>query len=79
MNAKQQLVFNSIQPDDEKLYSCWQGESLAGVVRLLVVDDRKVPVNHHLIIFGILLILSIFLYVFVRIFMNRKRAASVYY
>ncbi|XP_024218491.1 uncharacterized protein [Halyomorpha halys] len=79
VNAKQQLVFNSIQPDDEKLYSCWQGESLAGVVRLLVFDERKVPVNHHLIIFGTLLILGTFLYVFVRIYMNRKRAASVYY
>ncbi|CAH1404850.1 unnamed protein product [Nezara viridula] len=79
VNAKQQLVFNSIQPDDEKLYSCWQGDSLAGVVRLLVVDERKVPVNHHLIIFGTLLILSTFFYVFVRIYMNRQRAASVYY
>ncbi|XP_065171309.1 uncharacterized protein [Atheta coriaria] len=61
---------------DSNLYSCWQNNELAGTVRLIVENKMKLTFNHHIMLFGMLLILSVFAYVFLKAATNRKHSAA---
>ncbi|XP_066151045.1 Ig-like V-type domain-containing protein FAM187A isoform X2 [Euwallacea fornicatus] len=52
---------------DSNIYSCWQLESLAGTVRLVVEKRFELNFNHSIMLFGLVLILGVFLYIFTKI------------
>ncbi|XP_066249514.1 Ig-like V-type domain-containing protein FAM187A [Euwallacea similis] len=51
---------------DSNIYSCWQLERLAGSVRLVVEKKFELNFNHSVMLFGLVLILGIFLYMFIK-------------
>lgn len=65
-----------MEPEDGKLYVCWQQESIAGVVRVVVYDPARISVNHHILLLGTAVIMGTFLYLFARIYWNRQKAAA---
>ncbi|CAH2005952.1 unnamed protein product [Acanthoscelides obtectus] len=59
---------------DSNVYSCWQQKELAGVIRLVIEKKFEMHFNHHIMLMGLLIILSVFLYVFTKAFFGRKYA-----
>lgn len=55
-------------------FSCWQHKELAGTIRLVVEKRIQMNFNHHIMLLGILIILSTFLYIYVKAFFGRKYA-----
>ncbi|XP_071054393.1 uncharacterized protein [Onthophagus taurus] len=61
---------------DTNTYSCWQNDEVAGVIRLVVEKKIEMNFNHHIMLFGIIIILSTFLLVFMKAFFGRKYAKT---
>lgn len=59
---------------DSNIYSCWQQNNLAGTVRLYVEKKLEMNFVQHLMLFGIVVILGVFLWVFAKAFVGRKYA-----
>ncbi|XP_049818643.1 uncharacterized protein LOC126264486 [Aethina tumida] len=59
---------------DSNYYSCWQNGELAGVVQLVVERRIQMNFNHHIMLFGIIIILSTFIYVLAKAFVGRKHS-----
>lgn len=57
-------------------FSCWQNDALAGTVRLVVEKKIQMNFNHHIMLVGVVVILSTFLYVFIKAFFGRKYAKT---
>lgn len=55
-------------------FSCWQNDEVAGTIRLVVEKRLKLEFDHHLMLIGIVVIMSTFLYVFARAYFGRKYA-----
>ncbi|CAH0589914.1 unnamed protein product [Chrysodeixis includens] len=47
LNSRDHLVFASVLYVDANLYSCWQGENLAGSVKLIVWEGPAARWSHH--------------------------------
>uniref|UniRef100_A0A4P6D8H1 Ig-like domain-containing protein n=2 Tax=Rhodnius prolixus TaxID=13249 RepID=A0A4P6D8H1_RHOPR len=75
IDSRERLTFRSVQKEDERIYSCWQRGQIAGIVRLVPYDSNAISIDHHIILAGIITILAVFVYLAVRIYLNKKRAA----
>ncbi|XP_046744377.1 uncharacterized protein LOC124410213 [Diprion similis] len=74
VNMKNHLVITELLFIDANIYSCWQNDELAGTIRLEVTEEVEgIKFDHHVFMFGAIIIITIFLYVFWKAFKGRKR------
>jgi hypothetical protein len=54
--------------------SCWQGKELAGTVTLIVTRRAALNFNHHIMLFGIVIITGSLVVVCYRVLKGKKKA-----
>nr|XP_033333332.1 uncharacterized protein LOC117224474 [Megalopta genalis] len=73
INAQTHIIVNSLKFEDTNIYSCWQKNEIAGIIKLQVTGETELQVNYSVMILGGILIVTVFLIVFWRAFEHRKR------
>ncbi|XP_076247479.1 uncharacterized protein LOC143187268 [Calliopsis andreniformis] len=73
INPQMQIIFTSLKFEDSNIYSCWQKNDIAGVIRLNVVGEIEVQTNYTIIMTGGSLIIIVFLIIFWKAFKGRRR------
>ncbi|XP_011644003.1 Ig-like V-type domain-containing protein FAM187A [Pogonomyrmex barbatus] len=68
INPQMQILFESLKFEDTNIYSCWQNNEIAGIIKLNVVGETEFKLNHHIIIIGAIIIISVVLIMFWRAF-----------
>jgi hypothetical protein len=53
--------------------SCWQGKELAGTVRFIVTQRVTLNFNHHIMLFGIVIITGSFVVVCYRVSKEERK------
>lgn len=53
--------------------SCWQNNEIAGIIKLNVIGEIEFKLNHHVILIGAIVIISVILIIFWRAFKGRTR------
>ncbi|VEN61621.1 unnamed protein product [Callosobruchus maculatus] len=74
VSISDKIYIKSAKIADSNVYSCWQQKELAGTIRLVVEKKFEMNFNHHIMLIGLVIILSVLLYVFVKAFFGRKYA-----
>nr|CAI5833635.1 unnamed protein product [Callosobruchus analis] len=74
VSISDKIYIKSAKIADSNIYSCWQQKELAGTIRLVVEKKFEMNFNHHIMLIGLVIILSVLLYVFVKAFFGRKYA-----
>ncbi|XP_077275172.1 uncharacterized protein LOC143904393 [Temnothorax americanus] len=73
INSQMQILFESLKFEDTNTYSCWQNNEVAGIIKLNVIGEIEFKLNHHVILIGAIVIISIVLTMFWRAFKGRTR------
>ncbi|XP_011704325.1 PREDICTED: uncharacterized protein LOC105459770 isoform X4 [Wasmannia auropunctata] len=73
INPQMQIIFESLKFDDANIYSCWQNNEIAGVIKLNVIGEIEFKLNYHVILIGAIVIISVVLIMFWRAFKGRTR------
>ncbi|XP_076622927.1 uncharacterized protein LOC143342686 [Colletes latitarsis] len=73
INLQMHIIFKSLKFEDTNIYSCWQKDVIAGVIKLNVVGETELQVNYSVVMIGGIVIIIVFLIVFWRAFQGRKR------
>ncbi|XP_032690475.1 uncharacterized protein LOC116853472 [Odontomachus brunneus] len=73
INPQMHIIFQSLKFEDANIYSCWQNNELAGIIKLNVTGEIEFKLNHHVILIGAICIISVFLEIFWRAFKGRMR------
>ncbi|CAH2240910.1 jg9646 [Pararge aegeria aegeria] len=75
LNSRDRIVFSLVEYDDANVYSCWQGDILAGVIKL-EVSKSAAETYRNRFIFVALIILLILLYNYTRNLLRRILRSS---
>ncbi|CAH2041967.1 unnamed protein product, partial [Iphiclides podalirius] len=59
LNARDHIVIDDVQLSDANVYSCWQRENLAGVVKLRVYEDTRSKYGRRLLLVGLFVCLCV--------------------
>ncbi|XP_076287195.1 LOW QUALITY PROTEIN: uncharacterized protein LOC143212359 [Lasioglossum baleicum] len=73
INAQAHIIFESLKFEDTNIYSCWQKNEIAGVIKLNVTGETELEVNYGVMMVGGILIVTVFIIIFWRAFKGRKR------
>ncbi|XP_072750474.1 uncharacterized protein [Anoplolepis gracilipes] len=73
INSQFHILFKSLKFEDSNIYSCWQSNEIVGIIKLNVIGEIEIKLNHHVISLGAILIISILLVIFWRVFKGRTR------
>nr|XP_031836938.1 uncharacterized protein LOC116428886 [Nomia melanderi]XP_031836939.1 uncharacterized protein LOC116428886 [Nomia melanderi]XP_031836940.1 uncharacterized protein LOC116428886 [Nomia melanderi] len=74
INPQMHMIFKSLKFEDTNIYSCWQKNEIAGLIKLNVVGETKLHINYSAMIIGGILIIIVFVIMFWRVFKGRKRS-----
>ncbi|XP_074093779.1 uncharacterized protein LOC141524033 [Cotesia typhae] len=77
IDSREQIKFKSLRYADINIYSCWQRNTLSGVIRLEVSYDMPKNLDYRVIMLGAIPLISVFLYVYYRAWVGRKRNSSL--
>ncbi|XP_020281749.1 uncharacterized protein LOC109853763 [Pseudomyrmex gracilis] len=67
------ILVTSLKFEDANIYSCWQNNEVAGIIKLNVSEEVELKLNHHVILISLIFILSVILIVFWRAFKRQMR------
>ncbi|KAG5333106.1 F187B protein, partial [Acromyrmex charruanus] len=73
INPQMQILFESLKFEDANIYSCSQNNEIAGIIKLVVVGEIEFKLNHHIILVGAIVIISVFFIIFWKAFKQRMR------
>ncbi|XP_076761329.1 Ig-like V-type domain-containing protein FAM187A [Xylocopa sonorina] len=73
INAQMHIIFKSLKFEDTNIYSCWQKDEIMGVIKLKITGEIELQTNYSIIMVGGMLIIIVFIVVFWRAFLGRKR------
>ncbi|XP_076664382.1 uncharacterized protein LOC143366843 [Andrena cerasifolii] len=73
INPQMHIVITSLKFEDTNIYSCWQKNEIAGVLKLIVTGEIELQANYTVIMVGGSLIIIVFLIVFWKAFEGRRR------
>ncbi|KYN32604.1 hypothetical protein ALC56_13085 [Trachymyrmex septentrionalis] len=52
INPQMQILFKPLKFEDANIYSCWQNNEIAGIIKLIVIGEIEFKLNHHVILIG---------------------------
>ncbi|XP_070163432.1 Ig-like V-type domain-containing protein FAM187A [Polyergus mexicanus] len=73
INSQLHIVFESLKFEDSNTYSCWQNNEIVGIIKLNVIGELEIKLNHHIILIGAIFIISVVLIMLWRAFKGRTR------
>ncbi|XP_018352030.1 PREDICTED: uncharacterized protein LOC108754315 [Trachymyrmex septentrionalis] len=73
INPQMQILFKPLKFEDANIYSCWQNNEIAGIIKLIVIGEIEFKLNHHVILIGAIVIISIIFIIFWTAFKERMR------
>ncbi|XP_036142073.1 uncharacterized protein LOC105829170 [Monomorium pharaonis] len=73
INPQMQIVFKSLKFEDTNIYSCWQNNEVAGIIKLNIIESIEFTINHHVILIGVIVIIGVILIMFWRAFKGQTR------
>ncbi|XP_057322442.1 uncharacterized protein LOC130665847 isoform X2 [Microplitis mediator] len=73
IDSRQQINFKHLRYADINIYSCWQRNTLAGVIRLEVSYEMPKNLDYRVMMLGAIPLISVFLYVYYRAWRGRNR------
>ena len=53
--------------------SCWQNNEIAGIIKLIVIEEIEFKLNHHVILMGAIVIIGVISIIFWKAFKERMR------
>lgn len=76
VSITEKIHIKNARISDSNIYSCWQHKELVGTIRIVV--EKKIQLNflQHVMLFGIVVILGVFLWVFAKAFAGRHYAET---
>ncbi|KYM84221.1 hypothetical protein ALC53_05458 [Atta colombica] len=57
INPQMQILFEPLKFEDANIYSCWQNNEIAGIIKLIVIEEIEFKLNHHVILMGAIVII----------------------
>ncbi|XP_076658403.1 uncharacterized protein LOC143362275 [Halictus rubicundus] len=73
INVQAHIIVKSLKFEDTNIYSCWQKNEIAGIIKLNVTGETELQVNYNVMMIGGILIVTVFIIVFWKAFKGRKR------
>ncbi|XP_018046791.1 PREDICTED: Ig-like V-type domain-containing protein FAM187A [Atta colombica] len=73
INPQMQILFEPLKFEDANIYSCWQNNEIAGIIKLIVIEEIEFKLNHHVILMGAIVIIGVISIIFWKAFKERMR------
>ncbi|XP_018367534.1 PREDICTED: Ig-like V-type domain-containing protein FAM187A [Trachymyrmex cornetzi] len=73
INPQMQILFEPLKFEDTNIYSCWQNNEIAGIIKLIVIGEIEFKLNHHVILMGAIVVISVIFIMFWKAFKERMR------
>ncbi|XP_018315366.1 uncharacterized protein [Mycetomoellerius zeteki] len=73
INLQMQILFEPLKFQDANIYSCWQNNKIAGIIKLIVIGEIEFKLNHHVILMSAIVVISVILIMFWKAFKKRTR------